>query len=337
MLHYICSNFNMNAMCHKYWSHHTHAHSSAIYLFDMCSNTKVTFYHITSQLFIFYLSWRALLFLIFYFNQLVVLLLPLSFIVRNLNTLMSQWDHKVLLILFNEHDLLTNLPSLTSCQKFSSKEDFCTFSFRHFSKNSITAKACFMCTNVNMDAFNWAPFIPSPRLCINTIASIHALHGAYFSPSLFVNSNGGAPKGRWRGNKWGIFSLLNGALEGLWLGVVGYKTQWFGCIHVLVHWLMGWQLCCSVVVLGCTLGYALRCSFGKGALSDPLEADLRSHRDPHGDFLLHRTEWSKTTSRGGMLNICLTPVVHFSLGDCVSQFVVCFLFILMFFRILSQM
>lgn len=43
----------------------------------------------------------------------------------------------------------------------------------------------------------------------------YALHGVYFSLSLFVNSNGGAPKGRWRANKWRIFSLLNGALEGL--------------------------------------------------------------------------------------------------------------------------
>lgn len=65
-----------------------------------------------------------------------------------------------------------------------------------------------------------------------------------YARPLFVNSNRGAPKGRWRGNKWRIFSLLNGALEGLWLGVVGYKTELFGCIHVLVHRLNGWQLCC---------------------------------------------------------------------------------------------
>ncbi len=58
--------------------------------------------------------------------------------------------------------------------------------------------------------------IPSCHICINTInASIYALHGVYFLQSLFVDDNRGAPKGRWRGNKWRIFSLLNGALEGL--------------------------------------------------------------------------------------------------------------------------
>lgn len=114
----------------------------------------------------------------------------------------------------------------------------------------------------------------------NIYTSIYVLHGVYFSPSLFVNGNGGAPKGRWRGNKWRIFSLLNGALEGLWLGVVGYKTQRFGCTHVLVHWLMGWQLCCLGVVLGHALGHALRCSFGTGALSRPTGGRFRERPSP---------------------------------------------------------
>ena len=116
-----------------------------------------------------------------------------------------------------------------------------------------------------------------------------------FSPSLFVNGNGGAPKGRWRGNKWRIFSLLNGALEGLWLGLVGYKSQRFGCTHVLVHWLMGWQLCCLGVVLGHALGHALRCSFGTGALSGPTGDRFRERPAP-----LHQPEWYKTVSRTGM-------------------------------------
>lgn len=131
--------------------------------------------------------------------------------------------------------------------------------------------------------------------------SIYALHGVYFSPSLFVNGNGGAPKGRWRGNKWRIFSLLNGALEGLWLGVVGYKTQRFGCTHVLVHWLTGWQLCCLGVVLGHALGHALRCSFGTGALSGPTGGRFREKPSPTWRLSpLHQSEWYKTASGGGM-------------------------------------
>lgn len=42
-----------------------------------------------------------------------------------------------------------------------------------------------------------AASITTPHPHINTIyASISVLHGVYFSASLFVNGNGGAPKGR---------------------------------------------------------------------------------------------------------------------------------------------
>lgn len=75
-------------------------------------------------------------------------------------------------------------------------------------------------------------------------------------------------KGRCKGNKWRISSLLNGALEGLWLWVVGYKTQWLGCSPVLVHWL-SWQLCSLGAILGNTSGHALCRSFGTGALPGP--------------------------------------------------------------------
>lgn len=90
-------------------------------------------------------------------------------------------------------------------------------------------------------------------------------------------------KGRCRGNKWRISSLLNGALEGLWLWVVGYKTQRLGCTRVLVYWL-GWQLCCLGVVLGHTLGHALRCSFGTGALSGPTRGRFRKRLSPTWRF-----------------------------------------------------
>lgn len=135
---------------------------------------------------------------------------------------------------------------------------------------------------------------PSPTISTNTPPGACSL-------SLFVNGDAGAPKGRWRGNKWRIFSLLNGALEGLWLGVVGYKTKRFGCTHVLVHWLTGWQLCCLGVVLGHALGHALRCSFGTGALSGPTGGRFRESRSPTCRLTpLRQSEWYKTVSGGGM-------------------------------------
>ena len=142
----------------------------------------------------------------------------------------------------------------------------------------------------------------APNPLINTMyARIYVLHGVHFSLSLFVNGNGGAPKGRWSGNKWRIFSLLNRALEGLWLGVVGYKTQQFGCTHVLVHWLMGWQLCCLGVVLGHASGHALHCSFGTGAFSGPTGDRFRERPSPTWrPAPLHQSEWYKTVSRRGM-------------------------------------
>lgn len=182
-----------------------------------------------------------------------------------------------------------------------------------------------------------APSIPPRHMHSHYLASIYSPQSV-FNQSLFVNGNRGAPKGRWRGNKWRIFSLLNGALEGLWLGVVGYKSQWFGCTHVLVHWLMGWQLCCLGVVLGHVSGHALRCSFGTGALSGPTGGRFRKKPSPKWrPAPLDQSEWYKTVNGGGNVKHL---AVHCCLGDCVSQFVLCFLFISVLsqvFRLLSQM
>lgn len=134
------------------------------------------------------------------------------------------------------------------------------------------------------DCKHRAPSIPSRHMHSHYLASIYSPQSV-FNQSLFVNGNRGAPKGRWRGNKWRIFSLLNGALEGLWLGVVGYKSQWFGCTHVLVHWLMGWQLCCLGVVLGHVSGMLYAAHLAQGHFQDPPEADLGRDPAPHGDPL----------------------------------------------------
>lgn len=114
-------------------------------------------------------------------------------------------------------------------------------------------------------------------------------------------------KGRCKGNKWRISSLLNGALEGLWLWVVGYKTQRLGCSPGLVHWL-GWQLCSLGVSLGNTLGHALCRSFGTGAL--PGLTRGRSRRKPSPTCRsapLHQSERCEIVSRGGMekINVAL--------------------------------
>lgn len=175
------------------------------------------------------------------------------------------------------------------------------------------------------DCKHRAPSIPPRHMHSHYLASIYSPQSV-FNQSLFVNGNRGAPKGRWRGNKWRIFSLLNGALEGLWLGVVGYKSQWFGCTHVLVHWLMGWQLCCLGVVLGHVSGHALRCSFGTGALSGPTGGRFRKKPSPTWrPAPLDQSEWYKTVNGGGNVKHL---AVHCCLGDCVSQFVLCFLFYL---------
>lgn len=64
------------------------------------------------------------------------------------------------------------------------------------------------------DCKHRAPSIPPRHMHSHYLASIYSPQSV-FNQSLFVNGNRGAPKGRWRGNKWRIFSLLNGALEGL--------------------------------------------------------------------------------------------------------------------------
>lgn len=131
------------------------------------------------------------------------------------------------------------------------------------------------------------PSIPPPHPWIYT--GIYTLHRVYFTLSLFVNGNGGAPKGRWKGNKWRIFSLLNGALEGLWLGVVGYKTQQFGCTHVLVHWLMGWQLSCLGVILDHAFGACFMLLIWHRGNSGLTGGRFRDTFAP-----LHQCEWHKT-------------------------------------------
>lgn len=137
-------------------------------------------------------------------------------------------------------------------------------------------------------------------------------------------------KGRCKGNKWRISSLLNGALEGLWLWVVGYKTQRLGCSPVLVHWL-SWQLCSLGVILGNTSGHALCRSFGTGALPGPTRGgrrlSLTSRSAPR-----HQSERCEIVSRGELekINVALLEVnleiiclslscVFFFFFSCLSQ------------------
>lgn len=78
-----------------------------------------------------------------------------------------------------------------------------------------------------------------------------------------------------------FFSLLNGALEDLWLGVVGYKSQQFGCTVLIgstdsfVAWLSFWA-----VHWACFMSLI----WHMGHFQDPPEADLRNGWGTHAQW-----------------------------------------------------
>lgn len=84
-----------------------------------------------------------------------------------------------------------------------------------------------------------------------------------------------------------FFSLLNGALEDLWLGVVGYKSQQFGCTVLIgstdsfVAWLSFWA-----VHWACFMSLI----WHMGHFQDPPEADLEVAEAPMLNGVAHFPE-----------------------------------------------
>lgn len=110
--------------------------------------------------------------------------------------------------------------------------------------------------------------------------TILVLYGLNHHISTGLSREMQSPRRKMR-NEWWIFSLLNGALEDLWLGVVGYKSRRFGCAVLIgstdsfVAWL-------SLRAMRWGMLYVAHLALGH--FQDPPEADLRSNSGPHAQW-----------------------------------------------------